>query len=183
MHVALALLLAESVSGTTCWGKLEALTAAEMTQHRLEELSGTACAHATDGLVVTSRHACYVKALRSSSSAHATEVLLVLSRHACSVKALRSSSKATSALPRIWTAWAAWETWAGAPQPAHTCHWLPQTSMRWCAKLGLHVSVLPQRHPDIADSCHVPSRHFIMPCCKVLSADTFSLCSWHRLQS
>ena len=96
----LALLLTKRAFGTRCRGQPEAVTAAETSQHCLEELSGTP--YVFEGMVVVSRHACFVKALRSSS-------------------------KATSALPRTWTAWAAWEAWAGAPQPANTCHWLPQT--------------------------------------------------------
>ena len=33
--------------------------------------------------------------------------------------------------------------------PVTACH---RPSMGWCAKLGSHVSVLPQCHPDIADT-------------------------------
>ena len=51
--------------------------------------------------------------------------------------------------------------------PVTGCH---RPSMGWCAKLGSHVSVPPQCQDGIADtvhSCHVSSRHLIMPCIKV----------------
>ena len=66
--------------------------------------------------------------------------------------------------------------------PVTGCH---RPNMGWCARLSSHVSILPQCHPDFADTEY--SRpgafcHLIMLCSKCIPAETFPLCSWHGLQ-
>ena len=67
--------------------------------------------------------------------------------------------------------------------PLTGCH---RPSMGWCAKLSWRMSMLPQCHPDTAYTehpCPCALCHLIMLCFKCMSAETFSLCSWHVWQS